>query len=166
MAFDENAEFTPDPSPPGGSASPTTLVLNYLKSKGIKLTGANVRSALEGNAQNPGLIAGLGNENPDPADTGPLQSAMNKAVAPAEIPHFLCRLFLRLHHLLHLLQLLHLLHLVHRTLLLHRLFRLRLLLCLVMQEIADRWVVQSLAFHRLARLIFRLRIHGPTFQPR
>src|SRR5580765_2440546 len=40
-------------------ASPTTLVLRYLQSKGIPPSSANVRAALEANARDPGVIPGL-----------------------------------------------------------------------------------------------------------
>jgi len=45
--------------------SPTTLVISYLKSKGVPLTSANVRDALHQNALNGGtLIPGLVNQDP------------------------------------------------------------------------------------------------------
>jgi len=41
--------------------SPTTLVLQYIRGKGLQPTNANVRAALEANAREPGTIPGLEN---------------------------------------------------------------------------------------------------------
>lgn len=43
-------------------------VAGYLASKGLPMTGENVRRALEQNAANPGLIKGLVNQAPPPPD--------------------------------------------------------------------------------------------------
>lgn len=67
------------------SASPTSLIMNYLKSQG-KLRGAgpssaDVRAVLEENARNPGMIPGLTNQappGPDPAATATSASSGNR----------------------------------------------------------------------------------------
>lgn len=60
-----------DRQPMNEVKSPTALVFDYLQSKGMQPTSENVRRALEANARNPGAIAGLVNEAPDPADAQP-----------------------------------------------------------------------------------------------
>ena len=50
------------------AASPTSMILGYLSSKGLPPSSANVRAALQLNATNPGLIPGLSNEAPPPAE--------------------------------------------------------------------------------------------------
>jgi len=47
-----------------GVVSPTTMVLNYLSTKGIKPTSANVREAINAANANPGLIPGLVTDRP------------------------------------------------------------------------------------------------------
>lgn len=49
-------------------SSATQLVGAYLASKGLPMTGENIRRALEQNASNPGLIKGLVNQAPPPPD--------------------------------------------------------------------------------------------------
>lgn len=44
-------------------------VAQYLASKGLPMTGENIRRALEQNASNPGLIKGLVNQAPPPSDS-------------------------------------------------------------------------------------------------
>jgi len=61
--FDPNMMATEEPTDP---LSPTTLVFNYLKSRGIPLTAGNISQALRDNARDPGVfgpdpIAGLRN---------------------------------------------------------------------------------------------------------
>lgn len=53
-----------DPSPPSDAQSPTTLILNHLKSQGMPATSENVRRALEQNQANPGTIKGLISDRP------------------------------------------------------------------------------------------------------
>jgi len=47
----------------GDPLSPTTLIYNYLREKGMPLTSENVRRVLESNAQNPGIIPGTGRDD-------------------------------------------------------------------------------------------------------
>lgn len=67
--------------------SPTTLVLNYLKSQGLQPNAQNIRRTLEANARNPGLVPGLANEAPPAPDAEPRQHSAvrmptnNKSVA-------------------------------------------------------------------------------------
>jgi hypothetical protein len=84
----------------GDKLSPTTLVLNYLKTKGYEPNGGNIRKALEESYRNPGLIPGLINDRPSTAaedqaamlnkataprgNTGPIQDQSNTASAPGE----------------------------------------------------------------------------------
>jgi hypothetical protein len=53
----------------GDEASPTTLVLNYLKQRGYQPSSENVRRALEANARDPGVIPGMLNMTAE-RDTG------------------------------------------------------------------------------------------------
>ena len=53
---------------PADVQSPTALVLQYLQSKGLQPTAQNVSAALQMNASNPGVIAGLTNQAPPPPD--------------------------------------------------------------------------------------------------
>ena len=55
-----------DPSVVGGApdASPTTLVLQYLRQRGFTPTTENVRRALEANQRDPGVIPGLRSDRP------------------------------------------------------------------------------------------------------
>lgn len=72
---------TPPIPPPGGPPapdpsqqvlSPTTMVMNYLQSKGMQPNNPNfaqaIRAALEQNARQPGLIPGLENQAPPAPD--------------------------------------------------------------------------------------------------
>jgi len=59
---------TPAPAVPEDQAgadplSPRTLIYNYLREKGMPLTSANVRRALEANAANRGVIGGTGRDD-------------------------------------------------------------------------------------------------------
>lgn len=60
-------------------------VAAYLASKGLPMTGENVRRALEQNASNPGLIKGLVNQAPPPPDeqggAGPTSNQPGSAAA-------------------------------------------------------------------------------------
>lgn len=59
-------------------SSATQLVGKYLASKGLPVTGENVRRALEMNASNPGVIPGLVNQAPPPPDNvGPQTTQSN-----------------------------------------------------------------------------------------
>jgi len=53
----------PETQAGGDPLSPTTLIYNYLREKGMPLTSDNVRRVLEGNAQNPGMIQGTGRDD-------------------------------------------------------------------------------------------------------
>ena len=61
------------------TASPTTKVLAYLRTKGIPPSSANVRAALEANARDPGVIPGL---RSDTAATEADDQAAMKAAGP------------------------------------------------------------------------------------
>lgn len=50
--------------PTADTLSPTSMVLNYLRSKGMQPTSENVRRTLEANARDPSLIPGLRNDVP------------------------------------------------------------------------------------------------------
>ena len=70
------------PMPPTeteATASPTTMVLNYLQSRGYQPTSENVRRALEANAKDPGLIPGL---RSDTAATDAEDQAAMRAAGP------------------------------------------------------------------------------------
>lgn len=71
-----NAEPYQDMTP----QSPTTLVLNYLKAKGLQASSDNVRRTLEESARDPSLIPGLRTEQPPPAEERN-PSSLNKSVA-------------------------------------------------------------------------------------
>ena len=72
--------------------SPTTIVLNFLRSKGMPPSGANIRTALEQNAREPGYIPGLGNDAPGtdsgpPVGSKPASGPSGKGSAiPTEVP--------------------------------------------------------------------------------
>ena len=70
------------PRPPQATeatASPTTMVLNYLQSRGYKPTSENVRRALEANQRDPGVIPGLRSDRPATEEED--QAAMRAAGA-------------------------------------------------------------------------------------
>lgn len=64
-------------------SSAQQLVSAYLASKGLPMTGENIRRALEMNAANPGVIKGLVNQEPPPPDAqggaGPTSNARGSA---------------------------------------------------------------------------------------
>jgi len=64
------------------TASPTVMVMQYLRSKGLPLTPQNISRALQMNSENPGMIPGLTNQAPPPAD--PARVARPKAPATAQ----------------------------------------------------------------------------------
>lgn len=68
-----------DPSVVGGApdASPTTLVLQYLRQRGFTPSSENVRRALEANQRDPGVIPGLRSDRP--ATEAEDQAAMRAA---------------------------------------------------------------------------------------
>jgi hypothetical protein len=62
--------------------SPTTLVMNYLRAKGLQPNAQNIRAALTENARDPSLIPGLRNQSP-PGAGEDNSSASPKASGPA-----------------------------------------------------------------------------------
>ena len=70
-----------DPSVVGGAAdaSPTTLVLQYLKQRGYQPSSENVRRALEANQRDPGVIPGLR------SDTGATEAQDQAAMRAAGV---------------------------------------------------------------------------------
>lgn len=62
-------------------SSATQLVGKYLASKGLPVTGENVRRALEMNASNPGVIPGLVNQAPPPPDSVGSQTTTSSGAA-------------------------------------------------------------------------------------
>lgn len=70
-----------DPASTGTApdASPTTMVLQYLKARGYTPSSENVRRALEANARDPGVIPGLRSDRP--ATDAEDQAAMRAAGA-------------------------------------------------------------------------------------
>lgn len=62
-------------------SSATQLVGKYLASKGLPVTGENVRRALEMNASNPGVIPGLVNQAPPPPDNVGPQTTQSTGAA-------------------------------------------------------------------------------------
>lgn len=67
-------------------SSATQLVGAYLSSKGLPMTGENIRRALEQNASNPGLIKGLTNYAPPTGDTSEPQGGNSRASSGATRP--------------------------------------------------------------------------------
>lgn len=63
-----------DDNPPGGELSPTTLILNHLKARGVPITPDNIRRAVienaRGNLSGPDPVAGLRSDAPS-QDSGP-----------------------------------------------------------------------------------------------
>lgn len=74
----------PAPSAAPDPQSPTSLILGYLSSKGLPPTSANVRSALELNSANPGVIGGLVNQAPPAPDS--VASVAPSPAAPSAPP--------------------------------------------------------------------------------
>jgi len=68
-----------DPASTGTApdASPTTMVLQYLKSRGFQPSSENVRRALEANQRDPGVIPGLRSDRPatDAEDMAAMRAA-------------------------------------------------------------------------------------------
>ena len=75
----EGIALVTDPASTGTApdASPTTMVLQYLKSRGFQPSSENVRRALEANARDPGVIPGLRSDRPatDAEDMAAMRAA-------------------------------------------------------------------------------------------
>lgn len=73
-----------DPASTGTApdASPTTMVLQYLKSRGFQPSSENVRRALEANQRDPGVIPGLRSDRPatDAEDQAAMAAARGGSV--------------------------------------------------------------------------------------